>query len=245
MTDALLFAILWVGVATLTVAVFTWRSSRRSEALGEDRYELLRDQRDRLGFLDKERRMLIEELKRESEARQRFVEDMHPQVAKDVEQERRQLEEQLGQERQARAQSVRSMEEQEQEWQRLEQERRRLEEQLGWEQDERARSQQASEQVAQQLEQLRGDLKREQEEHSEIQRRAEQLEQERQRLEWELKQSKEEVGSVGRAPAPNRAGQAGDESPRWRRPVLIVGLLLGALAMWLTSLVVAINLLSL
>ena len=48
MIDALLGAVLLVGVATLAVAIGALRSSRRSEGLGENRYELLRDQQERL-----------------------------------------------------------------------------------------------------------------------------------------------------------------------------------------------------
>src|SRR5215203_2570564 len=153
MIGALLPVVLLVSIATLAVAIVALRSSRRSEELGEDRYELLSDQQERLKLLHEERQMLSEELKRESQERQRFIEEWRPHAAKDLEQGRR-------------------------------------------------------------------------------------------RLEQELKRSKEEVGSVGRGPRANRAGQPGGQSPWWRRPVLIVGLLLGALAVWLASLVVALNLLS-
>jgi hypothetical protein len=80
---------------------------------------------------------------------------------------------------------------------------------------------------------LRGDLEREQEERLEAQWRAEQLEEERIRLERELGRSKQEPG-----------GGRSEARPWWRRPALLVGLLLGGLAAWFTSLVVALNLLS-
>ena len=51
MISALLGVVVLVGVATLAVAVGAWRSSRRSEGLGENRYELLRDQQERLELL--------------------------------------------------------------------------------------------------------------------------------------------------------------------------------------------------
>jgi hypothetical protein len=62
---------------------------------------------------------------------------------------------------------------------------------------------------------------------------AERLEQERLRLERGLDRSKEERGS-GEPKA----------RPWWRRPALVAGLLLGALGVWLISLVVALQILS-
>ncbi len=67
MIDALLAIVFLVGVATLAVAIGALRSSRRSEGLGENRFELLRDQHERLELLREERRMLIEQLERESQ----------------------------------------------------------------------------------------------------------------------------------------------------------------------------------
>ena len=58
MMDLLLPVILLISIATFAIAIGTLRSSRRSEDLGEDRYELLRDQHDRLEMLREERRML-------------------------------------------------------------------------------------------------------------------------------------------------------------------------------------------
>ena len=66
MIDLLLPAVLVVGIVTLAVTIRNMLSVRKSEELGESRYELLRDQRDRLEILREERRMLIEELERES-----------------------------------------------------------------------------------------------------------------------------------------------------------------------------------
>jgi chromosome segregation ATPase len=241
--DALLPVVLVVSIVTLAIAIGTLRSSRRSEDLGEDRYELLRDQRDRLELLREERRMLIEELERESQERQQLMgalkgagqqlgEGVEPALQENVETERRtveqeqerrlrlerelrRLEEELEQERQARAETERRVEQLEQEG------------------EERSRFEQQAERAAQDLQQLRGDLEREKERRLEAQRRAEQLEEERIRLERMLGRSKEEP-SGGRSEA----------RPWWRRPVLVVGLLFGALAAWFTSLVVALNLLS-
>jgi hypothetical protein len=74
MVGALLGVVVLVGVATLVVAIGALRSSRRSEGLSEARYELLRDQRDRLEMLRDERRMLTEELERDSVERRRLME---------------------------------------------------------------------------------------------------------------------------------------------------------------------------
>ena len=70
----LMVGILLVSVLTFAVAIRSLRSSRRSEALGEDRYELLRDQHERLEFLREERQMLIEELERHSRERDQLME---------------------------------------------------------------------------------------------------------------------------------------------------------------------------
>src|SRR5829696_5355246 len=75
-----------LGVATLGVALGALRSARRSEQLGEDRFELLRDQGERLELMREERRTLTEELGHERRVRleaQRKVERLtreHPQL---------------------------------------------------------------------------------------------------------------------------------------------------------------------
>ena len=130
MIGTLLFVILLIGVASLTVAIGALRSSRRSEELGEDRYELLRDQHDRLELLREERQVLVEELERESRERQRFMDDARPHVADVPDEELKRLKEELEQERQAREETARRAEQQEQERQRLEEEHRLLEEEL-------------------------------------------------------------------------------------------------------------------
>ncbi len=53
MIDILLPVVLPVSVATLAVAISALVDSRRSQTLAEDRYKLLRDQRDRLELLRK------------------------------------------------------------------------------------------------------------------------------------------------------------------------------------------------
>src|SRR5215208_1271637 len=112
MTNMLLPAVLLVSIITLAVAIGALRSSRRSEHLGEDRYELLRDQHDRLEMLREERRMLTEQLERESQERQRltdYLEEADPRLMENLERRR-----------QARTESGREV-------QRLEEERRSLE----------------------------------------------------------------------------------------------------------------------
>ncbi len=74
MIDLLIPAVLVVGIVTLAITVRNLLSARRSEELGESRYELLRDQRDRLDMLREERRMLTEELERDSGERRRLLE---------------------------------------------------------------------------------------------------------------------------------------------------------------------------
>ena len=50
-----------VSVAILVVVWLVLRSTRRAEQAGEERLEMLREQRERLQFLREERRMLEEE----------------------------------------------------------------------------------------------------------------------------------------------------------------------------------------
>jgi chromosome segregation ATPase len=242
MTDVLVPVVLLIGIATLAVAIVALRSSRRSEDFGEKRYDLLRDQQDRLTLLHEERQMLLEELKRESQERQQLLESLKeggPHLIEELKQARQwgiqsaHRDEQEQERSRLQQQELQRLEEE------LEQERRvRLEvqrrvEQLEQEGDERSMVQQQAERAAHNLQQLRRDLEREREERLEAQRRAEQLEEERLRLERELGRSKEEPG-----------GWQSEARPWWRRPVLVVGLLFGALAAWFTSLAVALNLLS-
>jgi hypothetical protein len=58
-----------LSVATLGIALGALRSARRSEQLGEDRFELLRDHGERLELLREERRALTEELELERQER--------------------------------------------------------------------------------------------------------------------------------------------------------------------------------
>src|SRR5918999_1602204 len=153
MMDLLLPGVLLVSIVTLVITIGTLRSSRRSEDLGEDRYELLRDQHDRLEMLREERRMLIEELERGSQERRQlteYLEETDPRLMEHFERWR-----------QARTGSEREAERLEEE---LEQERwKRLEvqqwaEQLEQEREEHSGVQQSAERLAQERQQLIEDL---------------------------------------------------------------------------------------
>src|SRR5215203_7406094 len=114
MISALLGVTVLVGVATLAVAIGALRSSRRSEGLGENCHELLRDQRDRLDMLREERRMLTEQLERESRERRlltEYLEQTDPRLMENLERWR-----------QARLESEREVERLEEERERLQQE---------------------------------------------------------------------------------------------------------------------------
>jgi hypothetical protein len=68
-----------MSVATLAIAIGALLSSRRSQTLAQGRYELLRDQQDRLELLREEQRLSREELKKELQGRDRFVGEVRPQ----------------------------------------------------------------------------------------------------------------------------------------------------------------------
>ena len=56
-----------VGMAALVLALRILRSALRSERMGNERLEILREQQQRLGVLREEREMLLEELRRAHE----------------------------------------------------------------------------------------------------------------------------------------------------------------------------------
>ena len=258
MTDVLplvviLVSIFLVGLLTLAVAIRTMRSSGRSEMLGEDRYELLRDQWNRLEVLREERQMLIEELERESRERQQLTEMLGktpPQLVEDLKEVRREhLEaqeriENLKQERLRLEQGLHQLEEQ------LERDRQaRLESQRRAEQLERQQKELSG--IRQEMERLNGErqrlteeLNKEREEHSATQRRAEQQEEERARLEKEFRRLRAALDSHERAPVRDQGKESELGRPWWRRPVLVLGLLFGALLLWFTSLTVGLYLVS-
>ena len=108
MIDLLLPAVLVMSIVTLAVTVRNLLSARRSEELGESRYELLRDQNDRLEMLREEWRMLVEELEREKTQVSRVQ-----QEAERLRQERQRLAEDLEREREERVEEQRQAERQE------------------------------------------------------------------------------------------------------------------------------------
>jgi hypothetical protein len=95
-----------LGVANLLAAVGALRGSRRAEELGEDRYELLRDQHERLELLREERKTLLDELERERrerlEAQERVKQLMREHPHLELERELQRLTEELELERQGR-----------------------------------------------------------------------------------------------------------------------------------------------
>jgi len=141
--------------------------------------------------------------------------------------ERRLLREELKKELQGRQQFVGEVRPQEEEGPDQERQARaesasRAEEQA----QERAR-------LEQELERLGEELERDRRGRLEDQQRVEQLNKERLRLERQLSRSKERSGS----------GRPGAH-PWWRKPILVLALLLGVLIAWFTSLVVALNMLA-
>ena len=58
-----------VGMTAVVLAVGILRSALRSEAMGNERLEILREQQERMELLREERRMLLEELRREHDQR--------------------------------------------------------------------------------------------------------------------------------------------------------------------------------
>jgi hypothetical protein len=96
-----------LGVANLAAAVGALRGAGRTEELGESRFELLRDQHDRLELLREERRMLLDELERERrerlEAQGRVKQLMREHPHLELERELQRLTEELELEREGRA----------------------------------------------------------------------------------------------------------------------------------------------
>ncbi len=95
-----------LGIATLGVASGALRSALRAEQLGEDRFELLRDQHERLELLREERRVLTEELEFERrerlEAQKRVKQLMREHPHLELEREIQRLTEELELEREGR-----------------------------------------------------------------------------------------------------------------------------------------------
>ncbi len=248
---ALLGSILSVSIVTLAVVTRTLRSSRRSEALGEDRYELLSDHRDRLESLQEERQMLLEELERQGRERQglmKFLGKTPSQLVEDLKKERTErLEaqeriEDLVQERLLLGQELHQSKEH------LEQERQaRLEaqqraEHLERQEREQARIEQELERLGEERQQLTKDLESERGERLRAERRADRQEQERARLEGNLLSVRGELDRQKRSPARAPVKESEASQPWFRRLPLVIGSLLSALILWATSLMVALYL---
>jgi hypothetical protein len=96
-----------LGVATFVAAVGALRGTRRAEEIGEGRFELLRDQHERLELLREERKMLLDELERERrerlEAQKRVKQLMREHPHLELERELQRLTEELELEREGRA----------------------------------------------------------------------------------------------------------------------------------------------
>jgi Flp pilus assembly protein TadB len=114
-------------------------------------------------------------------------------------------------------------------------------EELEREQTEMSGVQQEAERLRQERHRLAEDFERAHEEHLNVQQRAERQEQELARLEQELEES--QAALERRKQAPARAASRASR-PWWRRPLLVVGLLLGVLMAWFASLAVALNMLA-
>jgi hypothetical protein len=91
---------------------------------------------------------------------------------------------------------------------------------------------------------LTDDLEREREERLRAERQADSQVQERARLEGEFRSLRAELDSQRRAPTRDPFNQSEASHPWWRRPVLVIGLVFGALILWLTSLGIGLYLLS-
>jgi hypothetical protein len=223
-------------IATLVVGIRILQSSRRSEGLGEDRNELLRDQYERLELLREERQVLIEELEGESRERRQLMEYLgggRTQLADDREME------------QVRTENAHNANQSEQERLRLEQQLDQLHDELEREQRAHLEAQQHNEQLEQEQQQLTVDLQNERQARSEIQQRSEQQEQEKASLEQDLQRMKGEAdNSQKRVSSRNRSQLRGGSRPLWRRVVLLGGLVLVVLVAWLTSLMVALSILT-
>jgi hypothetical protein len=252
MTDLILFGVLLLSVATFAVVILVLRTSQRSVRIGESRYDLLLNQRDMMEMLREERQMLSGELQRrshEQQGQEERLQETHPGSSEDPERKRA-LDNGSGQgfERQRREQVYTEREYQELRDERERERRATLEaqqriEQLEKVEDERLRIQQEKEQLAQKLQQLMRGLEGEREERRKIQQQAEQSQQERVRLQTEYQLLRSELDGLEQSSTAHSAKQPKAYRPRRSRPVLLAAVLFGMLALWLSSLVVALNLL--
>jgi hypothetical protein len=234
MVNVALLVIFLACIATLIVGLRILQSSRRSVSLGEDRNELLRDQYERLELLREERQVLLKELEGESLERRQLMEHLEGRTPlKDD-----------GELEQARMESARISEQSEQERLRLEQQVDQLQEELEREQRTHMEAKQQAERLELEHQQLTVDLQNERQERSEAQQRSEQHERELALLEQELQRMKEQSDIQRRVSPQNRSQTRGGSRPLWRRITLLGGLLLVVLVAWVTSLMVALSILT-
>jgi cobalamin biosynthesis Mg chelatase CobN len=223
-------------IATLVVGIRILQSSRRSEGLGEDRNELLRDQYERLELLREERQLLIEELEGESRERRQLMEYLGG--------DRTQLVDDREMAQQGRTENALSAKQSEQERLLMEQQLHQLHDELEREQQTHLEAQQHAEWLEREHQQLTVDLQNAHQERSEAQQRSEQQEHEMASLEQELQRIKEKADSQGQMSSHNQSQTRGRSRPLWRRIVLLGGLVVVVLVAWLTSLMVALTILS-
>jgi chromosome segregation ATPase len=250
---ALLGSILLVSILTLAATIRTLRSSRRSEELGEDRYALVSEQRDRLDLLREERRMLLDELERRGRERQELLEFLGKtpsQLVDDLKKERREhLETQEGigaleRERLHLEQELQQSKEHLEQERQAHLEAQQRAEQLQRQEREQSSIQQELERLSEEHQRLTEDLESERGERSRAERRADSQEQERTRLEGELRSLRAELDSQKQTPVRDPVTESEATHPWYRRSLPVIGLLLSALILWLTSLVVVLYLLS-
>jgi hypothetical protein len=231
-----LLVIFLTSITTLVVGIRIMRSSRRSEVLGEDRNELLRDQYERLELLREERQVLIEELEGESRERRQLMEYLGGGRTQLVDDQEMGL--------QGDSENSPNAKQSEQERLHLEQQLDQLQEELGREQQTSLEAQQHTERLEQEYQQLTEDLQNERQERLEVQQRSEQQEQEKASMEQELQRMKQEAESKKQMSSRNRSQTRERSRPLWRRVVLLGGLIIVVLVAWLTSLVVALSILT-
>jgi hypothetical protein len=251
MIDLLLPVVLFVGIVTLAVAIVTFRSARRSETLNEGRYEFLREQHDRLMLLREERQMLIEQMDRESRERKELMEIVgqgRPELLEELKQARKgclessRKVEQLDKERLRLEREIHRIEQQLERERREHLETRRRAERLEQEHEEEAGIRREAERLGQEHQRLMEDLQKTQEARLEAVRRVERLEQGRLRSEGEIQRLRKELERQGQIPGNDRVDKSQVPRLLWRRPIVIIALLLAVITLWMASLMVALSL---
>jgi chromosome segregation ATPase len=230
-----LLVIFLTCIATLVVGIRILQSSRRSEVLGEDRNELLRDQYERLELLREERQVLIEKLEGESRERLKLMEYLGGDPTRPDDRER---------ELQEGTENSRLAEQAEQERLLLEQQIDQLHDELERERRTHLEAQQHAEQLEREHQDLTVELRNERQERLEVEQRSEHQEQEMASLEQEIQRMQEEANDQKRMSSRNRSQMRGGPRPLGRRVALLGALIIVVLVAWLTSLMVALSILT-